>query len=297
MKIELSVDVDSSRLDVYLAEHVAEQSRSRLQSMIRSGHVQVNGSLVRKPAHEVVSGDIIKLDIGEDEPLNVDLSPPAIKILDEDSEFLVLNKPPGMVVHPSHGHASGTLLDGVLAYSPQVEQLGEVGREGVVHRLDKDTSGVIIFAKTGNALDTLQELFKSRAVEKTYLALVDGAPPSAEGRIEAPLGRDARDRQRFSIRESGGREAVTVFKIQERLSLHSVIEAHPITGRTHQIRIHMSFIECPIVGDTVYGRKKPSLPVERQMLHAWKLKLPMREPFEAPIPADFAAAVKLARSQ
>ncbi|MFV1857776.1 MAG: RluA family pseudouridine synthase [Anaerolineales bacterium] len=287
------VEPPGGRLDAYLADRIADRSRTSLQAMIRNGQVQVNGRSVAKPAFELHSGDTIQVSRPGVEPPVDDYPPLALDIVHETTDYMVVNKPAGIVVHPSPGHESGTLAQAAIAHAPELGDLGEAGRGGLVHRLDKDTSGLILFAKNEATLTLLQEQFKTRKIKKTYLALVDGSPPSDEGRVEASIARDPRNRQRFAILESG-RPAVTDFRIKERFDRHALLEAFPISGRTHQIRIHMKFLGCPVVGDQVYGHKKRSLDVDRQQLHAWKLRLPDRDEFEAPIPADLADAIRQA---
>ena len=287
------VEPPGGRLDAYLAHRIGDLSRTTIQSMIRSGQVQVNGQVVAKPAFELQSGDAIQVSQPHAEPSFDMPKVAALDILHETKDYMVVNKPAGIVVHPSPGHEGGTLAQATVAYAPELRGLGEAGREGLVHRLDKDTSGLILFAKNQETMTLLQQQFKAREIEKNYLALVDGGPPSDQGRVEAPIARDPRNRQRFAVQKNG-RPAVTEFAIRERFDRHALLEAVPITGRTHQIRIHMKFLGCPVVGDKVYGNKKRSLDVERQQLHAWKLRLPNREEFEAPIPADLADAIRRA---
>jgi 23S rRNA pseudouridine1911/1915/1917 synthase len=213
----------------------------------------------------------------------------------------VINKSAGMVVHPSAGHDSGTLVNAVLAHAPDLAGVGGELRPGIVHRLDRDTSGLIVVAKNDRALRWLQGQFQSKAVDKAYLALVDGRPPARQGRIEASIGRDPRHRQRMAVvSEAKGREATTEYRVKEMFAAHALLEARPKTGRTHQIRLHLAFVGCPVVGDRVYGLRRPTLEAARQMLHAWRLgfQLPgdeaLRE-FEAPIPADMGEAIEQAR--
>jgi len=287
------VEAPGGRLDTYLADRIADRSRNSVQSMIRNKQVRVNGEVVAKPAFELHSGDTIRLTEIDEATTRDPSEITELDILHESDDFMVINKSPGVVVHPSPGHESGTLAQAAAAYAPELRGVGDPGREGLVHRLDKNTSGLIIFARNEATLKLLQEQFKAREVEKTYLALVDGAPPSDKGRVEAHIGRDPEHRQRFSVQASG-REAVSEFATKERFKKHTLLEVHPITGRTHQVRIHMQFLECPVVGDTVYGRRHASLRVERQMLHAWKLALPGHPEFEAPIPQDIEDAVRIA---
>jgi 23S rRNA pseudouridine1911/1915/1917 synthase len=287
------VETPGGRLDAYLAARIADRSRNSVQAMIRNEQVRVNGEVVAKPAFELRSGDTIQLSPVDEEVVRVEFEGVELDILHETEDYMVINKSHGVVVHPSPGHESGTLAQAAIDYAPELLGVGEPGREGLVHRLDKDTSGLIIFAKNEATLKLLQQQFKSREIEKTYLALVDDAPPSDKGRVEAPIGRDPKHRQRFAVQDRG-RQAVTEFRTRERFKHHTLLEVHPITGRTHQVRIHLQFLKCPVAGDTVYGKRHPSLNVGRQMLHAWKLVLPGHEEFEAPIPEDFADAIQKA---
>jgi 23S rRNA pseudouridine1911/1915/1917 synthase len=284
------------RLDLVLAESLPTLSRSRIQALIKSGYVSVEGRIAERPSERLVGGEAIAVVLPL--PAAAGLIPEAIplEILYEDSQMLAVNKPAGMVVHPSPGHPSGTLVHAVLAHCPDLAGVGGVLRPGVVHRLDRDTSGVILLAKTDRAQHMLQEAFRSRQVHKTYLAVVDGLPPTPKGRIEAPVGRDPRARVRMAVVSRGGREATTTYEVEQAFARHSLLRVVPETGRTHQIRVHLAFLGCPVVGDVVYGRKHPSLRVSRQMLHAWRIEIhlpgeakPRR--IEAPLPDDFRLLV------
>ena len=290
---EYAVEPPGGRLDAYLANLIVDISRTSIQAMIRNGSVRVNGVVVVKPAFELHVGDAVEVSVEEAKPTTGSSLPIPLDVVFENADYMVINKPAGVVVHPAPGHDSGTLVDAAVARVPEIKGLGESGREGLVHRLDKDTSGLIVMAKNEATLLDLQHQFMAREITKTYLAVVDGAPPSRMGRVEAPIARDPRQRQRFSVQE-GGRPAITEFAIRERYDRHALVEAKPVTGRTHQIRIHMSFLECPIVGDKVYGRTTASLDVARQMLHAWKLKLPDRGKYEVEVPEDFSDALRQA---
>jgi 23S rRNA pseudouridine1911/1915/1917 synthase len=197
-----------------------------------------------------------------------------------------------MVVHPAAGHAQGTLVNAVLGYEPALEGIGGEQRPGVVHRLDKDTSGLILLAKNERAHRWLQDQFRQRAVQKTYVALVDGRPPTPTGRVEAPIGRDTGERKKMSVRPAGrGREAISEYRTIESFPEHTLLEVYPLTGRTHQIRIHCAFLGCPVVGDVTYGRRQPTLAIGRHFLHALRLRIRLpdqRDPreFEAPLPAE-----------
>jgi 23S rRNA pseudouridine1911/1915/1917 synthase len=283
---------EPQRLDKFLVEKLPEYSRSRLQGLIKDGLVSVDGYPARKTGQQLEKQAVVEVSIPSPGPS--DLVPEAIplRIVFENEDLLVVDKPAGMVVHPAGGHRSGTLVHAALAYLPDIEGVGGELRPGVVHRLDKDTSGLIILAKNDIAHQWLQNQFRSRSAEKTYLALVDGAPPTPQGRVEAAIGRDPRDRKRMAVvTPDKGRAAVSVYRTLQGYLEHTLLEVHPVTGRTHQIRLHLAFIGCPVVGDRTYGRRHPSLPVERQFLHAAWLRLTLPgegapRAFEAPLPED-----------
>jgi 23S rRNA pseudouridine1911/1915/1917 synthase len=289
------------RLDHFLVERLPEFSRSRLQGLIKDGFVTVDGVPAKKAGQKLESGSQVEVRIpppvpsglvGEDIPLD---------ILFEDEDLLVVNKPAGMVVHPAAGHETGTLVHAVLGYDPHLEGIGGEERPGVVHRLDKETSGLILLAKNERAHGWLQDQFRLRKVEKIYLALVDGAPPTPNGRVEAPIGRDPSHRKKMAIMPAGkGREAVSEYVTLESFKEHALLEFHPLTGRTHQIRLHCMFLGCPIVGDKIYGHRRQSIDIDRHFLHAAKLKiiLPGKnqpQTFEAPLPADLQAIIDFLR--
>jgi len=280
------------RLDKFLVGQLQEFSRSRIQGLIAGGFVDVNGRPARKAGQPLEAGDTLTVRIPPAAPSGLIPENIPLNILFENDELLVVNKPAGMVVHPAAGHAAGTLVNAVLGYDPDLEGIGGEERPGVVHRLDKETSGLILLAKNERAHRWLQDQFRLRKVDKTYLALVDGKPPTPSGRVEAPIGRDPKNRKRMAIvPASKGREAVSEYKTLETFAKHTLLEFHPHTGRTHQIRLHCAFLKCPIVGDKVYGRKTPSLEIGRHFLHAWRLKITLpneKEPrtFEAPLPEE-----------
>lgn len=236
-------------------------------------------------------------------PIPTDLVPEQIPldIVFENDDLLVVNKPAGMVVHPAAGHARGTLVNAVLGYDPEIEGIGGEERPGVVHRLDKDTSGLILLAKNERAHRWLQDQFRLRKVEKTYLALVDGKPPTPSGRVEAHIGRDPKNRKRMAVVSANkGREAISEYKTLESFKNHTLLEFHPLTGRTHQIRLHCAFLKCPIVGDEVYGRRNATVQIDRHFLHAFKLKITLPgenapRTFEAPLPSELQRTLDEAR--
>ena len=286
------------RLDKFLVACLAEFSRSRLQSLIKDGLVTVDGIPVHKAGQMLDRSCMVQVRIPPAEPGN--LAPEAIPldIVFENDDLLVVNKPAGMVVHPSAGHASGTLANAALGHAPEMEGIGGQQRPGVVHRLDKDTSGLILMAKNDRAHLWLQDQFRQRSVIKIYIALVDGHPPTPVGRIEAPIGRDIKQRKLMAIvAPQKGREAISEYCTLETFPDQTLLEVHPITGRTHQIRLHLAFVGCPVAGDTVYGRQHSTIPVKRHFLHAARLTIRLpgeKSPrtFEAPLPEELNTVLK-----
>ncbi|MBI3970285.1 MAG: RluA family pseudouridine synthase [Chloroflexi bacterium] len=282
------------RLDRFLAARLPDLSRTRAQALVDAGDVLVNGAPAR-PATKVAAGD--EVTVTRPPPVPVALTPEAIPldVVDEDRDVLVVNKPAGLVVHPAPGHPRGTLVNALLAYCPDLAGIGGELRPGIVHRLDKDTSGLIVIAKNERAQRFLQAQLRDRQMDKRYWALVDGAPRTETGTVDAPIARSPQNPQQMAI-VAGGRAAITHFRTLRRYPRHTLLECKPVTGRTHQIRAHLAAIGCPIVGDRVYGRKHPSLPVHRHLLHAKQLtfRLPSGEQrtFEAPLPDDFRVALE-----
>jgi 23S rRNA pseudouridine1911/1915/1917 synthase len=283
------------RLDGVLASRLDDLSRNRIQKLIRGGRVRVDGDVILKPAYRLDGDELLEIDLPEVQESKIIAEKIPLDIIYENSNLVVINKPARMVVHPSAGHQSGTLVNAILAHSPDIEGIGGEKRPGVVHRLDKDTSGVILIAKNDRTHNFLQDQFSSRKVRKVYLALVDGIPKSSSGIIETSIGRSKRDRKKMAVFPEGqAREAVTEFNIINSFDKHALLEVRPITGRTHQIRVHLAFIGTPIVGDRVYGRKKPSLRLGRQFLHASEIQISLPdgiglETFQAPLPEELEA--------
>ena len=270
----LQVDQPAARLDQWLAQAIPQLSRSQLQKLIRQGQVLVAGRPVR-PSAALQPGDVVTVHLPAPEPAALQPETTPLDVVYEDDDLVVINKPAGMVVHPAQGHSRGTLVNALLARYPDLAGLAEddsgaADRPGIVHRLDRDTSGLMIVARTPAALRRLQQQFKARTVEKIYLALVFGRPEAAEGIIDVPLGRDPRFRQKIAPR-SDGKPARTHYRVIEDFGAYSLLEIGLETGRTHQIRGHLAWLKCPVVGDTVYGRKKNVLGLKRQFLHAWRL--------------------------
>lgn len=280
------------RLDLFLVECLPGLSRARIQTLIAEGQVTIDGAQPRKAGQMLEKRAQIQVNLPATQPSGLIPENIPLEIVFENSDLIVVNKPAGMVVHPAAGHASGTLVHAALAHAPEMDGIGGELRPGVVHRLDKDTSGLILLAKNDETHHWLQDQFRSRQVQKTYLALVDGRPPTASGRIEAPIGRDLKNRQRMAIVSiDKGRQAASEYRTLNNFPAHTLLEVHPITGRTHQIRLHLAFIGCPVAGDRLYGRKNPSLPLTRQFLHAARLVVQLRgeeqpRTFEAPLPAE-----------
>ncbi len=289
------------RLDKYLVSQMPEFTRSRLQSLIKNGQVKVNGRGYQV-GHELIAGDQIELTFPPVQPSDLIPEQIPLTVLFENDDLVVIDKPAGMVVHPAAGHHQGTLVNAVLGHDPDLEGIGGEQRPGLVHRLDKDTSGLILVAKNDHALHWLQDQFRLRQVRKEYVALSDGVPPTPTGRIEAAIGRNPTQRKQMAIvTKARGRQAATEYRVLEQFPEHTLIAAHPETGRTHQIRLHLAFIGCPIVADTVYGRRNPSLPLKRHFLHAARLTILLpgeSEPrtFESPLPQELQVVLDSLRS-
>lgn len=300
-QIDLSVEETSDRLDRYLADQVTDLSRSRLQKLIEQGHVQVNGEVCTSKKLEVKLGDRIQINIPAAQPLELQAENIPLDILYEDDSLLILNKPAGLVVHPSAGHEAGTMVNALLAHCPTLPGINGVQRPGIVHRLDKDTTGAIAVAKTEQAFHHLQEQFRTKTARRDYLAIVYGAPPQESGTIDQPIGRHPVERQKMAVvPEAKGRRAITHWHVKERLGNYTLMEFELETGRTHQIRVHSAFMGHPIVGDQVYssGRKSVNVNLPGQALHAWRLRLkhPLTEEWVvaiAPLPTTLTKLLEV----
>jgi 23S rRNA pseudouridine1911/1915/1917 synthase len=288
---------DKQRLDVFLTASLTEFSRSRVQGLIKDGFVKVGLAITTKAGRMLEPGELIEIRIPPPIPSELIAEDIPLNIVFENKDLVIVNKPSGMVVHPSPGHDRGTLVHAALGHIPELEGIGGEERPGIVHRLDKDTSGLIVVAKNEKAHHWLQDQFKSRKVEKTYLALVDGKPPTPAGRVEAPIGRNTTHRKLMAVVPlDKGREAVSEYLTLESFPAHTLLEIHPLTGRTHQIRLHMAFLGCPVTADKVYGKNKPTVELERHFLHASKLKIILpgeTKPriFEAVLPQELQAVL------
>jgi len=292
----LPVTESSSRLDRYVSEHLPEFSRAAVQRLIDSERILVDG-IPRKASYKVQVGETITVRVPPPEPATPRAENIPLDILYEDDDLIVVNKPAGMVVHPAAGHSAGTLVNAILAHCPHLN-VGGVERPGIVHRLDSETSGVIVVAKNDAAMRDLQAQFKSRKVHKTYLALVDGVIKPPRGKIDAPIGRDPKHRQKMAVITHGkARASVTVYRTMANIGAYTLIEAQPQTGRTHQIRVHLAFLGFPVVADSIYGKMKNAPGLTRQFLHAWKIAfmLPRTQrevSFVAPLPGDLKAVLE-----
>jgi 23S rRNA pseudouridine1911/1915/1917 synthase len=292
---EVSEEDAGTRLDVWLGRRMPEISRSRIQAMIREGMVVGGDEPLVKPNTRVHAGVAIAVSVHPPEPVALQPESIPLDVIYEDREIVVINKPAGLVVHPAAGHSHGTLVNALLAHCKDLSGIGGELRPGIVHRLDKDTSGVMVIAKTQQAMDSLGAQFRAGDVHKEYFALVRGTPRKLRDRVETQIGRSRNDRKKMAVLCDGGRVAITHYEVERVLGEISLVRVKIETGRTHQIRVHMSHIGHPIVGDSVYGgrKRKASLPVRapRQMLHAASLSFlhPRegdRRTFEAPLPAD-----------
>lgn len=264
----------AGRLDKFLVTCLPEFSRARLQGLIEDGFVSINGTPAKKSGQSLDNGSEVEVRVPPPVPSGLTGEDIPLDIVFENDDLIVVNKPAGMVVHPAAGHASGTLVNAVLGYDPDMEGIGGEERPGLVHRLDKETSGLIVLAKNERAHNWLQDQFRLRKVEKTYLALVDGKPPTPVGRVEAFIGRDPKARKKMAIVSAGkGRDSVSEYKTLESFKNHTLLEFRPHTGRTHQIRLHCQFLGCPIVGDSVYGKRSVTATIDRHFLHAYRLKI------------------------
>lgn len=297
----LSVPPESAgaRVDKFLAGALTHVTRSRLKKLFDDALVLLNGETV-KPSAKVKSGDAVTVDIPQSGPMEAAAENIPLDVVYEDSDIIIINKPAGMVVHPAVGHFTGTLVHALLGHcGPSLSGVGGVERPGIVHRIDKDTTGLIAVAKNDEAHLALTRQLADRTLSRTYIAVVKGSPKPPEGVVEANIGRHPRDRKKMAALKTGGRVAVTKYKTLQtlqKLQKASVLAVSLVTGRTHQIRVHMASINCPVIGDPDYSREG-KYPIRRQALHAWKMRLTHPRTgeameFTAPIPKDMVELIK-----
>ena len=292
--LSLTLEQEGERLDKALAAQLEDVSRSAIQRLIKEGAITVNGQ-TSKASYRVEAGDAILVRLPQEEPQEIIPQDIPLHIVYEDASLLAIDKPAGLVVHPAPGHRSGTLVNAVLAHAPEVAEVGPANRPGIVHRLDKETSGLILIAKDSATHQALQQQFRRRQVSKTYLALVEGNVQPPEGIIDAPIGRDPHHRQKMTVIHQG-RRARSQYKVIEIFPEQTLLEVYPRTGRTHQVRVHLAWLGYPIVGDTIYGHRNQPLLESRHFLHAAGIRFlhpATDEPMtlEAPLPAELSTVL------
>lgn len=297
--IEFTAD-SAERLDKLLVAGVSELTRTQIQTLIKDGAVTVDGA-PSKPGWKLRGGETIRIVIPPPPPAVLSPETMALDVLYEDRHIAVIDKPSGLVVHPGAGIESGTLANGLLARYPELADMKGQRRQGIVHRLDKYTSGVMVIARTEAALNNLMNQFQARTVDKRYITLLEAEPKPSEGTIDLPIGRDPAQRMKMAV-VRGGRPAVTEYKtVEVLLNEMALVDVHLLTGRTHQIRVHFARLKCPVVGDTVYGLRKQRVKLGRTFLHAARLSFDHpasgeRLTFESPLPPELSALLDRLRS-
>ena len=291
INIDSKININGLRLDKALVLLLKDYSRTFILNLIEEGHVLLNEK-VAKASIKVKEGDIIDVDIPEVKPLEIKKENIPLDIIYEDEDILIINKPQGIVVHPSIGHYDGTLVNAIMYHTEDLSGINGVMRPGIIHRIDKDTSGLICVAKNDNAHKFLSTQLKDHTMHREYLALVKGVIKENNGEINLPIGRDKQNRQKMAVTRENSKEAITYFQVLKRYQTHTFIACQLKTGRTHQIRVHMAYIGYPIEGDEIYGSRKQKLYDKGQLLHAYKLTLihPITKKemtFEAPLPDYF----------
>lgn len=290
--VEATIEDRGKRLDAFIEEILDGNTRSYIQKLIEAGDIVIEGKAKIKSGNKLKGNEVIKISLPEDEVLDILAEDIPIDIIYEDKHMVVINKAPDTVVHPAPGNYTGTLVNAIMYHIKDLSTINGVVRPGIVHRLDKDTSGVIIIAKNDEAHLKLTEMFKEKVIKKTYVCIIKGTLKEKEGRVETMIGRSPRDRKKMAVVDKNGRIAISNYKVIDEVEHFSLLEVGIETGRTHQIRVHMKHLHCPILGDETYG--KPSKKTNRQMLHALKLELnhPITgEPLKVvgELPEDFKA--------
>lgn len=296
----IAEDVVGQRIDKYLDQQYPEFSRTQIQEMIKEQTILVNGSGV-KQNYKLSRDDTLQVITTEPKPLEVQPEQMVLDILYEDEDVIVVNKPRGMVVHPAPGHESGTLVNGLLAHCRDLSGINGILRPGIVHRIDMDTSGLIMVAKNDIAHRSLVEQLKSKTIHRVYKAIVHGVIPHHNGTIDAPIGRDEKDRKKMAVNMKNGKPSVTHFTVNTHFPEHTYVDCRLETGRTHQIRVHMAYIGHPVAGDPKYGPRK-TLNILGQALHAAELGFihphtKKHLQFEAPLPEDMQRLIEELRSE
>lgn len=303
--ITLEVNTPTARLDRWLAQQLPDISRSRFQKLIEQGQVSINEQVCLEKKTPVKQGDRLQITIPPVQPSPLEPKAMPLDILYEDDWLIVINKPAGLVVHPAPGHETGTLVHALLAHCPNLQGIGGVERPGIVHRLDKDTTGAMVVAKTETALHHLQAQIKTKTAKREYLGIVYGSPSNDSGTVNLPIGRHPLDRQKMAVVpiHKGGRVALTHWQVRERLGNYSLLHFCLETGRTHQIRVHSSHIGHPLVGDPVYGSGRSlGVNLTGQALHAYKLTLIHPHSGKvleaiAPVPPEFKKLLQVLRER
>ncbi len=293
----LVCDIDDAglRIDAYIALKISDITRSYCKKIIKDGNVLVNGARI-KPSYSVANNDRIKVTIEDPKQTELIAEDIDIDIVYEDEDIIVVNKKRGMVVHPSAGHENGTLVNALLFHCGSMPVIGGQMRPGIVHRIDKDTTGLLVVAKNDKAHLSLSEQIKEKSAVRKYKALVEGVIKDDGGEVDVPIGRHRTDRKKMAV-VPDGRNAKTLYKVEKRFSNYTLLDVELTTGRTHQIRVHMAHIKHPVVGDRTYGFKKQKFNLEGQMLHAYELTLThpstgKKVTFNASLPEDFSGLLK-----
>ena len=290
--ITVNAEDSQERIDKFLAEKLQEKSRSYIQKLIENGSITVDDKKVQN-SHRIKEDEVIRIKIEKNKKADIKPAEMDLDIIYEDKDILVLNKKAGIVVHPAPGHYDDTIVNALMAYTDDLSGINGVKRPGIVHRLDMDTSGVLIVAKNDRSHRSLVEQFKMRETKKYYLALLKGNIPYEKGKIDAPIGRDPSSRKKMAVRKRHSKKAVSRFRIKEEFKNYTLVEVKIETGRTHQIRVHFSYISYPVAGDKKYPNIDKKLSISRQMLHAYRLIIthPVtgeKMEFKAELPDDFS---------
>lgn len=304
-KIDLTIseEMNGTRLDLVLSVALEDFSRSFIQKLFERERIEVNGKVCKEKKYKAVTGDVVVIDIPEPEKVGVEPENIPLEVVYEDDDLLVVNKPAGMVVHPAPGNSSGTLVNALMHHcGDNLSSINGVIRPGIVHRIDKDTSGLLMVAKNDKAHSSLSQQLSEHSITRRYKTIVYNNIKEEEGTINQPIGRDPKNRLRNAVTDQNSRHAVTHYRVLERFGKFTFVEAELETGRTHQIRVHMSFIKHPLLGDELYGPVKNKQGAKRQMLHAGILGFVHPSTgeymeFESPLPEDFQKVLNSLRNQ